>query len=172
MEKGGIGMNKPISASAGGVLFQSGTVLLVQVNYGANKGMWMLPGGFVESGESIEQAGIREFKEETGLDVTVKRIVGIRSGVRETSNGTEAGIYIVFEMEYVSGELVKDDREIAACKYWNVEEALQSEDVIDLTKQFIESALCSNGGLSPGRTGLKTNTTYKTYDYYKIIGES
>ncbi|TMV50311.1 NUDIX hydrolase [Paenibacillus mesophilus] len=165
-------MNKPLSAGAGGVLLQSGNVLLVQVNYGANKGLWMLPGGFVEPGESIEQAGIREFMEETGLDVTVKRIVGIRSGVRESSDGTEAGIYIVFEMEYRSGDIRKDDREIAACKYWNVEEALQSDVVIDLTKQFIESALCSNGGLSPGRTGLKTKTTYKTYEYYKIIGES
>lgn len=88
-------MNKPLTASAGGVLFQCGTVLLVQVKYGANKGRWMLPGGLVESGESIEQAGIREFKEETGLDVTVKRIVGIRSGVKEYSDGKEAGIYVV-----------------------------------------------------------------------------
>jgi ADP-ribose pyrophosphatase YjhB (NUDIX family) len=162
-------MNQPLSAGAGGVLLKSGDVLLVQVSYGANKGLWMLPGGYVEAGESMEQAGIREFWEETGLVVSIRRIVGIRSGVRETTDGTEASIYVVFEMEYVSGELKKDEREIAGLKYWNVADAMRSGEVIDLTKQYIESACCAEGGLSPGQTILKTNTCYKTYDYYRII---
>lgn len=38
-----------------------------------------LPGGFVETGESVEQAAVREMKEETGLDVELMGIVGVYS---------------------------------------------------------------------------------------------
>jgi 8-oxo-dGTP pyrophosphatase MutT (NUDIX family) len=42
-------------------------LLLVRQSYG--KRYWSLPGGSMEHGESVEQAAVREAKEETGLDV-------------------------------------------------------------------------------------------------------
>lgn len=41
--------------------------------------VWCLPGGGVEEGESLAAAGIREAKEETGLDVELTRLVGVYS---------------------------------------------------------------------------------------------
>jgi len=53
-----------------------GVVLIERMNppYG-----WALPGGFVDYGESCEQAAVREMKEETGLDVTLTGLLGVYS---------------------------------------------------------------------------------------------
>jgi ADP-ribose pyrophosphatase YjhB (NUDIX family) len=47
---------------------ENGVVLIERKNHPHG---WALPGGFVDYGESLEQAAIREAKEETGLDVTL-----------------------------------------------------------------------------------------------------
>lgn len=43
-------------------------------------GLWGLPGGRIEPGESIEQTAVREAEEETGLRIEVTRLLGVYSG--------------------------------------------------------------------------------------------
>jgi len=43
----------------------------------ADNGQWCLPGGGMESGESVRETCIREVREETGLNIEVKRLIGI-----------------------------------------------------------------------------------------------
>jgi 8-oxo-dGTP pyrophosphatase MutT (NUDIX family) len=61
--------------SAGAAIFDdAGRVLLIKENYDRER--WGFPGGAVEVGETIEQAVVREVREETGLDVRVDGRVG------------------------------------------------------------------------------------------------
>jgi bifunctional NMN adenylyltransferase/nudix hydrolase len=58
------------------VLVQSGHILLIQRRSAPGKGLWALPGGFVNQGERLEAAMLRELKEETRLKVPVPVLKG------------------------------------------------------------------------------------------------
>lgn len=56
---------------------------------------WALPGGFVDVGESLEQAAIREAKEETCLEVRLKRLLGCYSNPQRDPRGhTVSPVYV------------------------------------------------------------------------------
>lgn len=75
----------------------------------ADNGQWCLPGGAVESGESVAEACEREVVEETGLNVHVKRLVGVYSHPDQLvvyPDGNKAYIVALhFEAEIVGGKL-------------------------------------------------------------------
>ena len=74
-----------------------------------DNGLWCIPGGAMEAGESAAEACIREVWEETGLNVEVKRLVGVYSNPHQLAvyaDGNNAHIIVMsFEVEVVGGEL-------------------------------------------------------------------
>lgn len=71
-----IGKTAPLRVGSAAVIFDetSEKVLLTRRE---DNGEWCLPGGAMESGESAEEACVREVWEETGLTVAVTRLIGI-----------------------------------------------------------------------------------------------
>jgi ADP-ribose pyrophosphatase YjhB (NUDIX family) len=58
---------------------QDGDVILMRRAFPPHEGRWSMPGGFVDLGESVEDAVRREAREELNLDIEVQRLIGVYS---------------------------------------------------------------------------------------------
>ncbi|KOS24040.1 NUDIX hydrolase [Bacillus anthracis] len=97
-------------AVSGLVATKDGRWLFVKKKYSGLKGKWSLPGGTVEKGETLEEAMIREVKEETGIVAHVKGIIGVRSGVihNEISDNM-----IIFLLEPEGENIIVQEKELS-----------------------------------------------------------
>jgi 8-oxo-dGTP diphosphatase len=85
---------------------EAGRLLLIRRRNEPGAGLWSLPGGRIEAGESDEQAVIREIREETGLVVTCGPLVGSVELPGLASAVVEVADYLAF---VVAGELTAGD---------------------------------------------------------------
>ncbi|MGA7671253.1 MAG: NUDIX hydrolase [Nitrolancea sp.] len=83
-------------------VFRDGTILLVQET---EDGLWTLPGGWVDPGESPSEAAARETLEESGYRVTVRRLLAIYDRDRHAHPPMAFHIYkLFFDCEIVAGD--------------------------------------------------------------------
>jgi len=87
---------------------------------------WALPGGFVDYGETVENAAIREAKEETNLEVELKTLLGVYSDPKRDPRGHT--VSTVFLAKGRGQALAKDDA--AGLEFFN-EDNLPNELVFD-----------------------------------------
>jgi 8-oxo-dGTP diphosphatase len=88
----------------GGVLIHEGRVLLIRRGQEPLRGRWMIPGGGVEAGETLEDAIVREIEEETGLVVKARELLTVVDGIhREDGRLQYHFVIIEYLCEYVSG---------------------------------------------------------------------
>jgi ADP-ribose pyrophosphatase YjhB (NUDIX family) len=80
-----------------------GRLVLVRRAIEPGYGLWVFPGGYVDRGEEVTAAAVREAREEAGLDVEIERLVNIYSYAKRSL------IVIVYAARVVRGELCTDD---------------------------------------------------------------
>ena len=81
----------------GAVILDGDRVLLVQRGQEPLKGEWSLPGGAVELGETLEEALVREVREETSLDVAVGPVVEVFDSIRRDARGRAEYHYVIID---------------------------------------------------------------------------
>ncbi len=89
--------------SVDGLVLEEGKLVAVIRKNPPFQGMPALPGGFVELGETTEQAVRREVNEETGLETRVVRLVGVYSGPARDPRGHT--VTVAYALERTGGGL-------------------------------------------------------------------
>ncbi len=94
------------------------------------EGRWALPGGFVEVGETVEEAAAREAAEETGLAVEVARLIGVYSEPERDPRGHN--VSVAFLVRVLGGELAAatDASEVSVLDPSSVELAFDHRRII------------------------------------------
>jgi ADP-ribose pyrophosphatase YjhB (NUDIX family) len=111
-----------VEVVAGVVIKQDGKYLLVQEKQPRAYGLWNWPAGKVDVGESIEQAAIRETKEESGYDVRlIKEITIFHAEAADT-------IKHAFEGKIIGGQLNFPQDEILDAQWFTLDEIKQMAD--------------------------------------------
>ena len=124
------------------VFNEQGQILLQQ----RRNGIWGVPGGFVELGESTEEAGRREVLEETGIEIGTLQLINVFSGKEffvKLSNGDEFyPITIAYLCKDIKGGLLKADGiESLSVQFFNFDKL--PENISPFIKKLIEQNLVS-----------------------------
>jgi 8-oxo-dGTP diphosphatase len=92
-------------------IFRDGKVLIVRRARPPAHGLYTLPGGGVELGETLEEAVIREVKEETALDVEPVALAGYREAIARDAVGAVERHFVIlpFAARWLAGEVALNE---------------------------------------------------------------
>jgi ADP-ribose pyrophosphatase YjhB (NUDIX family) len=111
-----------------------GRILLVRRS---DDGLWCLPCGWVEPNESPEEAAVRESREETGLEVQPRHLVGVFTRKPNTGHGPHTAVAIVYLCD-VAGGTPQKSHEVLEARYWRIDEVPGWHE---LHQRYAEAAL-------------------------------
>ena len=138
-------MRKCITLTVDAIIPYEGRIVLIKRKNEPFKDFYALPGGIVEYGETVEEALKREVKQETGLDVEVKRLVGVYSSPERDPRGHF--VSICFLAIPKGGELraMSDAREIALFELDKIPRlAFDHNKMIEDAKRYLMEFLTSS----------------------------
>ena len=92
-------------------IFRDGKVLIVRRGRAPAQGVYTLPGGGVELGETLQEAVIREVREETALEIEPVELVGFRQAIARDAAGRIERHFVIlpFAARYLGGELALNE---------------------------------------------------------------
>jgi ADP-ribose pyrophosphatase len=124
--------------AAAAVVIKDSKVLLVKRASAPNKGLWAIPGGSVELGETLQQAAEREIREETGLTVKAGEPMNVFDFIERDEACAVRFHYVIVDVAavYISGEITPAD-DAADAGWFGVEE-LKGIEVSSNTAELLK----------------------------------
>jgi ADP-ribose pyrophosphatase YjhB (NUDIX family) len=117
---------------------EHGHIVLVRRAIEPGYGKWVIPGGFVDRGEEVTKAAMREAREEAGLDVRLERLINVYS------YPGRAPVIIMYLASIVSGCLECDDEGIEA-RFFHPDEIPWDELAFQATRDALTEFLGRRG---------------------------
>jgi len=124
------------------VCMPDGRIVLTRRAIEPGHGLWVFPGGYVDRGEEVRTAALREAREEAGIDIAIDGLVGIYS-----YPGTTA-VIIVYSAVWTGGELVIDD-ESSDIRAFELVDLPWDELAFPSTKDSLRDYLAARAGHGP-----------------------
>lgn len=131
--------HRPIPA-VGAVVWKDGRVLLVRRAKPPNVGAWSLPGGAQKVGETVDEAAVREVREEAGIEIAVAGLIDVIDSVHRDGDGAVRYHYTLIDVaaRWVAGTLAAGaDADAAA---WFAPEELDGLDLWSETLRVIRQS--------------------------------
>lgn len=135
--------DRPFLAVSAAII-RDGRVLIIRRAAGIATGIYTLPGGVVEAGETLTQAVIREVREETAIEIEPATLAGFRETILSDKNGKASRHFVIlcFAARWLSGEPVPDLSEISEAA-WRDPEELKSLKTTDGLYEIVLEAMQS-----------------------------
>ncbi len=131
--------HETIRIGVGAVVFREQEVLLVKRGKPPMFGLWSIPGGGLEYGETIKDGVIREVREETGCEIEITGLIDVFEAIRPSEPHVPHTVMIDYAAEWISGEPVAGD-DAAEAEFVRFDEALKRLSW-DETRRAVEMAL-------------------------------
>ncbi len=124
----------------GVVIFRGDEVLLAQRGKWPRRGTWSIPGGAQELGETVHDAGRREIREETGLEIDIIGLIDVVDAITHDAAGAVEFHYTLVDLaaEWRSGEARALD-DVAGVR-WVAIDAIDEYQLRPATRQVILDA--------------------------------
>jgi len=124
--------------AVGAIVFKDGKVLLVRRAKPPSEGLWAIPGGSVNLGETLQQAAEREIFEETGAVIRAKQPVFTFDVIEKDEYNRIRFHYVIVDLkaDYISGNLCSGDDAIEV--RWVAPEQLQDLNVSSHTVKVLK----------------------------------
>ncbi len=120
----------------GGVIVEGGRILLVKRAKAPSAGLWAIPGGGLELGETVPEAVRREVREETGLEIDTGEVATVVDVIERSDDGRVRFQYVLIDLfaRVVGGQLhvasdISDARWVSAAELDDLDMAPRVRDL-------------------------------------------